>query len=102
MSRRNRYTAKQKIEILREHLENRVPVSELAERYGVHPSQIARWKKRLFEGGPEIFSRSAGPNGAENNRKHKRLTEKLKKAQEVITELTTENLELRKNYSGEI
>jgi len=45
MARRNRYTAKQKIEILREHLENRVPVSKLAERYGVHPSQIARWKK---------------------------------------------------------
>jgi len=66
------------------------------------PPRLLAGKKRLFEGGLEIFSRSAGPNGAENNRKHKRLTEKLKKAQEVITELTTENLELRKNYSGEI
>ena len=50
-----RYTAKQKVEILREHLENQVRASEIAGRYGVHPSQILRWKKQLFEGGVEIF-----------------------------------------------
>ena len=100
--KRKRYTAKQKVEILREHLENQVPASEIAERYGVHPSQILRWKKQLFEGGVEIFSRSHRRSTAPEKRKQKQLSDKLKKAQEVITELTTENLELRKNYFGEI
>ena len=45
------------------------------------------------------------------NQKHKKngqdakahkLEDKIKKMQEVITELTTDNLELRKKYNGEI
>ena len=30
-------------------------VSEIAEEYGVHVSQVHRWKKELVENGPEIF-----------------------------------------------
>ena len=30
--------------------------AELASQYGVHPSQIAKWKKQLLESVPEIFS----------------------------------------------
>jgi transposase-like protein len=32
-------------------------VSELAGEYGVHPTQIAKWKNQLLESLPEIFSR---------------------------------------------
>ena len=102
MNRRRRYTAKQKVEILREFLENDVSASEIAERYGIHPSQILRWKKRLFEGAVDIFSTDPQKQQTEQRRERAHLQEKLKKAQEVITELTVENLELRKNGFGEI
>ncbi len=31
-------------------------VSELASQYGVHPTQITKWKKQAIEGLPTIFS----------------------------------------------
>ena len=31
-------------------------VAEIAQEYGVHPSQVHRWKKELMEQGPEIFA----------------------------------------------
>ena len=94
-------TAAQKVAILREHLENRLSISETAERYGIHPSLVLRWKKQLFEQGAEIFERS-GRKAKLAARKEQQLRDRLKAAQEVITELATENLELRKNFSGEI
>ncbi len=50
MAKKKRFTAEKKVEILREFLENRVSVSDLAEKYGVHPNSIHQWKKQLFEG----------------------------------------------------
>jgi transposase-like protein len=29
--------------------------SQVASRFGVHPTQVATWKKRLLEGAPELF-----------------------------------------------
>ena len=36
MQQRRRYTAEQKVKILREHLDNQVPISELSKKYGIH------------------------------------------------------------------
>lgn len=40
MQQRKHYTAEQKVMILREFLENNVPISQLAEKYQVHPNDI--------------------------------------------------------------
>jgi len=49
MSERKHLSADQKVIILRELLENNVPVSQLAEKYNIHPNDIYNWKKKLFE-----------------------------------------------------
>ena len=46
----------QKVMILRELLENNVPISQLAEKYNVHVNDIYNWKKKLFESAAEIFN----------------------------------------------
>ena len=32
-------------------------MSELAARFGVHPTMIASWKRALLEGAPDIFDK---------------------------------------------
>ena len=101
MRTRRRFTAEQKVRILREHLENRVTISELAEKYRIRPSVIRRWKKELFEGALDIFSGNHKNKRARDS-KEVQLQQKITAMQEVITEITTENLQLRKKYSGAI
>ncbi|HID38064.1 MAG TPA: transposase [Calditrichaeota bacterium] len=59
---RRKFTAEQKVRILREHLENQIPVSTICERYHIHPNVFYRWKKQLFEGALAIFSAQVKKN----------------------------------------
>ena len=47
---RQKISAEKKVMILRELLENDISISDLAEKYHVHPNLIGKWKKQLFEG----------------------------------------------------
>ena len=98
---RKRYSPEDKVKILREHLDNNVSVSELAEKYDLHPSMIRNWKKELFEGALDTFS-GKHKNRKSKNSKEKQLEEKVASMQDVITEITTENVKLRKKYHGAI
>lgn len=98
---RKRYSPEEKVRILREHLDNNISVSELAERHDLHPSMIRNWKKELFEGALDIFS-GKHKNRKSKNSKESQLEEKISSMQDVITEITTENVKLRKKYHGAI
>jgi transposase-like protein len=52
MQERKHLTATQKTQILRDLLENQESIIVVSEKYGVHPNDIYRWKKQLFEGAP--------------------------------------------------
>jgi transposase-like protein len=41
-------------------------LAEIASYYKVHPTQIARWKKKVLEDLPEIFEDSRGHNERES------------------------------------
>lgn len=101
MSERKHFSAEQKVIILREHLENNVPVSQLAEKYNIHPNDIYNWKKKLFESAADIFTTKSATETSAAAKKIEKLEEKLKDRQEAITYLVTENIELKKNLNGE-
>jgi transposase-like protein len=46
----------------------RYTLAELASKYGVHPSEISRWKKILAEGGPKLFTRNPDKADRSNER----------------------------------
>jgi len=101
MQNRRRYTAEQKVKILREHLDNQVPISELSKKYGIHPNMINRWKKALFEGAVETFTQKHSKrNGKSKREEH--LEQKIQNMRDVVTEISTENVQLKKKYNGEI
>ena len=53
---RKRYSAKQKAQIVLEILKEEKTIAQIASEYGVHPTQLHRWKKQALEGFPQLFA----------------------------------------------
>jgi transposase-like protein len=105
MAPRKFLTPEQKIAIVREHLLEKVPVSDLCEKHGISPVNFYNWQRQLFEEGASVFQRK--PNGSvvrrqEDSRQRKidQLEAKLQQKNEVIAELLEEHVKLKK-ASGE-
>jgi len=53
---KKRYGSKFKARVALEAIKEGKTAAELASKYGVHASQITRWKKHVVENLPELFS----------------------------------------------
>src|ERR1700722_18196066 len=53
---RKHFTPEKKVAILRRHLVDKIPVSELCEELGLRPTVFYRWQKELFENGATQLS----------------------------------------------
>lgn len=102
MREKKRHTAEQKAIILRELLENSASISQVADKYQVHVNDIYNWKKKLFENASSIFESKSGSSGSLQEKKIETLEAKLKKKDDAINWLLSENIELKKNLDGEI
>ena len=92
---RKAYTAEEKVIILRRHLIDRLPVSDLCDEYQLHPTVFYRWQQQLFENGATAFvsSRSAT---APLEQKIAALEAKLTRKHEVLSELMEDYIRLKK------
>ena len=52
---RKHYTPEEKVAVLRRHLLDKVPVSDLCEELGLRPTVFYRWQKEFFENGAAAF-----------------------------------------------
>ena len=64
------------------------------------PTCFVRWEKQFFEGAINTFANNSKSN--KKSSKEEQLKQKIARMQEVITELTQENIILKKKYNGEI
>jgi transposase-like protein len=53
---RKQYSAELKTRVALEAIKGYKTVNEIASEYGVHPTQIANWKKQALDGLPDVFS----------------------------------------------
>jgi putative transposase len=53
---RKRYSSDLKAKIALEAIRGNKTANEIAAEYGVHPTQIAQWKKQALDGLPALFS----------------------------------------------
>jgi putative transposase len=57
---RRRHTAAFKAQVAAAALKEQQTLNELASAYGVHPVQVAQWKKQALSGLPELFASRRG------------------------------------------
>ena len=57
MSKRKQHQPEFKAKVALEALKGEETVSELASRFGVHPTMIHQWKRALLEGASGVFER---------------------------------------------
>jgi len=111
---RRRFSGSEKMAILREHLIEKVPISEVCDKHGLQPTVFYQWQRKLFEDGAGLFdprsSSSAGSAAASGSssrrpsaqaRKIEALQAKLRQKDEVLAELMGEHVALKKSL-GEI
>ena len=96
---RRHHTPDQKIALLRRHLLDKVPISELCEEHELQPSVFYAWQRQLFENGSTAFeeSRKAGSRREEQLAQEvERLAGRLARKDEVIAAVTSEMVSLKK------
>ena len=101
---RRHFTPDQKAQIVRRHLSGREPISNLADEFGLQPSQIHNWVKLVLDQAEKAFQNGPGrPPRVEQikDRKIEQLQAKLVQKNEVIVELMEDHVKLKKEL-GEL
>ena len=53
---RRSFSAEMKARIALEAIKGQKTIQEIASHYGVHPNQVANWKRQVIEGTPSLFA----------------------------------------------
>jgi len=102
MSReRKNYTPEEKVAVLKRHLVEKVPVSDLCDELGLNPTVFYGWQKQLFENGAAAFEKTRRRQADRRDQKIERLEAKLAQKNEVLAELMEEHVQLKKEL-GEL
>jgi transposase len=98
--RRRRFTPEQKAGILREHLIDRVSVSDLCDKHQIQPNVFYRWQKEVFENLPGLFEKKADSRQGALERENVALKQKCAGKDEVIAEIMADLIQAKKKSGG--
>ncbi len=102
MSReRKNYTPEQKVAILKRHLVEKVPISDLCDELGLNPTVFYGWQKQFFENGAAAFQKARRRQVDRRDQTIEKLEAKLTQKNEVLAELMQEHVQLKKEL-GEL
>ena len=98
---RKHYTAEEKVVVLRRHLVENEPVSQLCDELALQPTVFYRWQKEFFENGTAAFQTKTRDRRPAEQERIARLEKKIQTKDEVLAELMAEHMALKKSL-GEI
>ncbi len=98
--KRRRFAAEQKAAILRRHLKDKVPISDLCDEYKIQPSVFYGWQRQLLENLESALDAKEPAGRAisrmtELERENEALREKLARKDNVIAEISEEHVALK-------
>jgi transposase len=92
---KRRFSAEEKFQILEEGRAPGASIAEVCRRHQISTTLFYLWEKQAKKAALEVL-RGNG-NGRKRNSKEERLQEKIQKLNAVISEITEENLTLKKD-----
>lgn len=97
---RRKFSAEDKAAILRKHLVDKKPVSDVCDEYSIQPSVFYTWQRQLVENMASAFDGRRQHNGREEKlaSKVEALEAKLAKKDNVIAEISEEFVRLKKEF----
>jgi transposase-like protein len=104
-NKRKNYSAQEKVRLLRLHLIEKEPVSDICDRLRLNPNVFYRWQKVFFENGAAAFDQAG--NGLKDShakkleRQNAQLKIRLAGKDEVIAEIMASHVQLKKSL-GEV
>ena len=102
MSKKRKYhTPQEKTAILREHLINKVSVSDVCDRHDLQPTLFYRWQKLVFEGMDSLFESKRDSETSKLRKQVEVLNSKLSSKDMVIAQIMEDYVSLKKSL-GEV
>jgi transposase-like protein len=100
---RRHFSGTEKVAILKRHLIDKIPVSDLCDELDIYPNQFYGWLKEFFENGHAAFDNGRKSKALEDakDKKIEHLEAKLTRKNEVMAELMEAHTQLKKDL-GEI
>jgi transposase len=99
-NKRKKFSAEEKVKILRLHLIEKEPVSDVCDKFGLNPNVFYRWQKQFFENGAAAFEKGGDrlkdARCRSLERKIGHLESKLASKDEVIAEIMESHVQLKK------
>ena len=97
--KRRHFPPQEKVAVLRRHLLENVPVSQLCDELQIAPSLFYLWQREFFENGHLAFAKDRKSAAADTAKdvKIQSLEAKLVRKNEVMAELMEEHTQLKKD-----
>ena len=98
--RKQRHTAEDKAKLLKLHLVEKIPLSEICEDHGISPTTFYNWQKKLFDNAPSLLAPVKPGRTAEKQKDDniKALKAKLAHKDTVLSEAVEALVMAKKNY----
>lgn len=98
---RKNYSSQEKVFIIKRHLVDHVPVSDLCDEYHLQPNVFYRWQKEFFENGFAAFEKKNVRKASTEQKRIEQLEAKIRNKNDVLSELMEAHVKLKKDL-GEL
>jgi transposase len=95
---RRHWSADDKIRLLRLHLIEKQAISKICEEASLSPTQFYAWQEQLFANSSAALESKRVPERNKHQERIEKLESRLRQKDEVIAELLTEHIVLKKEF----
>lgn len=96
--KRRKFSPEDKATILRRHLADKVPISDLCDEYKLQPSVFYQWQRQLLDNAAAALTPERGSVGREKKltSQVEALEDRLRRKDSVIAEISEEFVKVKK------